>query len=231
MGRGAVGVAIMFMVAAAGTVAAECVDLNEASLERLTTIVHINEERADQVIAGRPWPDVRALTQLRGIGRGRIRDILEQDLACVGVRVPAGERERIEGVAAVLDGDTLEIDGARVRLIGIDAPEGGQLCQVDGHDWPCGQKATTVVYELVDASPLSCEVYGYDRYVRALAVCYVDGRDLNALIVQKGWALAWYPAQGAVLGPRYDDEEREAEQGSAGVWRGEFVEPWVWRTK
>lgn len=34
-------------------------------------IVHINEERADQVIAGRPWPGVRALTQVHGIGRGR----------------------------------------------------------------------------------------------------------------------------------------------------------------
>jgi DNA uptake protein ComE-like DNA-binding protein len=69
VGRGAVGVAIMFMVATAGTVAAECVDLNEASLERLTTIVHINEERADQVIAGRPWPGVRAPTQVHCLAR------------------------------------------------------------------------------------------------------------------------------------------------------------------
>ena len=134
-------------------------------------------------------------------------------------------------MATVLDGDTLEIGGTRIRLIGIDAPEGGQLCQVDGHDWPCGQVATTAVYKLVGTSPLSCEVYGYDRFARALAVCYLDGNDLNALIVRKGWALAWYPARGAILGPRYDDDERSAERASAGMWRGEFVEPWVWRRR
>jgi DNA uptake protein ComE-like DNA-binding protein len=93
------GLAVVILIATAGDALAACVDLNEASHERLMAIVHINEERADQVIAGRPWPGVRALTQVNGIGRGRIRDILEQDLACVGVVVPAGQRERIEGRA------------------------------------------------------------------------------------------------------------------------------------
>ena len=48
--------AVVILIATAGDVLAECVDLNDASHERLTSIVHINEERADQVIAGRPWP-------------------------------------------------------------------------------------------------------------------------------------------------------------------------------
>ena len=91
MDKRAGALAVVILIATAGDVLAECVDLNEASLERLTAIVHINEERADQVIAGRPWPGVRALTQVHGIGRGRIR---EQDLACVGVRVPAGVTTR-----------------------------------------------------------------------------------------------------------------------------------------
>jgi hypothetical protein len=144
MDKRAGALAVVILIATAGDVLAECVDLNAASHERLTSIVHINEERADQVIAGRPWPGVRALTQVHGIGRGRIRDILEQDLACVGVRVPAGARERIEGVATVLDGDALEINGTRIRLIGIDALEGGQLCHLDGNAWPCGQMAPAI---------------------------------------------------------------------------------------
>jgi len=76
---------------------ADCVDINADPPDRLTAIAHIDDERAVQLISGRPWPSVRSLTGINGIGRGRIRDILEQDLACVGVRAPRGQREMIEG--------------------------------------------------------------------------------------------------------------------------------------
>ena len=51
---------------------------------------------------------------INGIGRGRIRDILEWDLACVGVRAPRGQCEMIGGVAIVLDADTLQVAGERL---------------------------------------------------------------------------------------------------------------------
>lgn len=35
----------------------------------------------------------------------------------------------IAGVASVIDGDTLEIHGHRIRLHGIDAPESAQRCR------------------------------------------------------------------------------------------------------
>jgi endonuclease YncB( thermonuclease family) len=93
------------------------------SSDRLTAIAHINDERAVQLIAQRPWPSVRSLTGINGIGRGRIRDILEQDLACVGVRDHAASA-RPSRVRHVLDGDTIEVGGVRVRLEGLHCPEG-----------------------------------------------------------------------------------------------------------
>ena len=35
------------------------------------------------------------------------------------------------GQASVIDGDTLEIHGTRIRLWGVDAPESNQLCRGD----------------------------------------------------------------------------------------------------
>jgi endonuclease YncB( thermonuclease family) len=35
----------------------------------------------------------------------------------------------LAGQASIVDGDTLEIHGTRIRLWGIDAPESSQLCR------------------------------------------------------------------------------------------------------
>jgi hypothetical protein len=54
-------------------------------------------------------------------------------------------------MARVLDGDTLELStGERIRLWGIDAPEGSQVCQRDGPLWHCGDDATAAMRVLVN---------------------------------------------------------------------------------
>ena len=55
-------------------------------------------------------------------------------------------------VAEVLvkDGDSLEVDGVRVRLDGIDAPEFLQTCEdKNGADYECGQESLQHLQELI----------------------------------------------------------------------------------
>ncbi len=49
------------------------------------------------------------------------------------------------GTASVIDGDTIEVHGQRIRLHGIDAPGGRQLCRRDGKPWQCGKDAANTL--------------------------------------------------------------------------------------
>ncbi len=130
----------------------------------------------------------------------------------------------VAGTASVIDGDTLEIHGQRIRLHGIDAPESRQLCRLDGKPWQCGKDAANALAEKIARRPVTCEDLGRDRYKRIIARCTVDGEDLEKWMVSQGWALAYrrYSLD-------YVDQEAEAQAARRGIWAGEFVKPWKWR--
>jgi endonuclease YncB( thermonuclease family) len=133
--------------------------------------------------------------------------------------------------ARVIDGDSLELAGEDIRLIGIDAPEGRQVCQRDGLEWRCGDDATAALGTLVAGAEVRCDVLGHDRWRRALALCFAGPVEINREIVRQGWALAYYPERGAIPGPTYDAEQLEAEEAQRGLWSGSFVPPWEWRAR
>lgn len=139
----------------------------------------------------------------------------------------AGEVQ-IVGRASVIDGDTIEIRGERIRFNGIDAPEGRQLCNdARGKPYRCGQAAALALDDYLAASrPTRCIMVDRDRYKRMVADCYrADGQSVAAWLVRNGHALDWprYSKR------RYADDQAAAERDGAGMWRGRFIEPWKWR--
>lgn len=130
----------------------------------------------------------------------------------------------IVGRASVIDGDTLEIRGQRIRLYGIDAPESKQNCRrVSGEVWRCGQRAALALSDRIGSNPVSCNARDRDRYGRVVAVCEAHG-DLNKFMVRNGWAAAYRR-----YSHDYVEAERHAQFVKAGIWSGSFVMPWDWR--
>lgn len=127
----------------------------------------------------------------------------------------------VDGRAVVLDGDTLRIGQERIRLFGIDAPERSQICEdARGRGWPCGQRATAALRDLVGQAPVSCDRRERDRYGRTVALCRVAGKDLGAALVSAGMAFAYQ---------RYSDlylaAEDEARLARRGIWQGRAERP------
>lgn len=137
---------------------------------------------------------------------------------------PASSSDMITGRATVIDGDTIEIAGKRLRLRGVDAPESWQKCS-DGNGgfFRCGKAAADELDRFLAASrPIRCDVTERDRYQRLVGVCFrADGREVNRWLVESGNALDWARySHGA-----YAAAEKTARAGSIGIWRGDFQPP------
>jgi len=147
-----------------------------------------------------------------------------------GVRGDArsgGTAGALTGMARVIDGDTIGIGETRVRLEGIDAPETAQTCQRRWFgSWPCGTAATAQLSKIIGDRPVTSSPRGLDKYGRTLAVCFVEGHDINAMMVRQGYAWAFVKYSRS-----YVLEEAQARIEAVGIWQGEAVPAWEFRAR
>lgn len=133
---------------------------------------------------------------------------------------PAALAQTVSGEAQIVDGDTLTIEGQRIRLFGIDAPEGDQTCDRNGERWACGEVSAQQLRSLVAGSTVTCEQQDIDQYGRIVAICRAGRYDLGKTMVEYGYATAFRRYSDLYVG-----DELRAKAGRRGLWSSTFDLP------
>ena len=124
----------------------------------------------------------------------------------------------------VVDGDTIHLDGEKIRFIGIDTPELKQTCIKEGVINPCGVTAKVILIEKISNNKVDCISEGKDQYKRTLAECFVNNESLSSYLVRSGYAFAYRK-----YSKKFILDEDYAKANKIGMWSMVFDYPWDFR--
>ncbi len=139
---------------------------------------------------------------------------------------PSAAGAEIIGEARAFDGDKIEVNGQRIKLDGVDAPEPKQICRRNGKPWRCGEEARKALAAKINGRRVVCVETKRDRKVWVLATCSLEGKDLGEWLLRNGWAVSAY-----MHSYEYARAEAAAKEERRGIWAGEFELPSQWRRK
>ena len=126
----------------------------------------------------------------------------------------------------ITDGDTIKINGEKIRFSGIDTPELKQTCIKKGESNPCGITAKQILIDKIGDNKVICVSEGKDHYKRTLAECFVNDESLSSYLVRSGYAFAYRR-----YSKKFIADENYAKFNKLGMWSMVFDYPWNWRKK
>ena len=129
------------------------------------------------------------------------------------------------GAQTIVDADTVDVAGQRMRLHGIDVPDEKQTC--GNGKWFPRSEATAALIKYVGDRKLDCFQVGFNYKAHMPeALCFAGTADLQAFLLANGWA--WVVRPGSL---RYIDLERNAEKLRLGVHGHDCLRADRWRRR
>ena len=126
----------------------------------------------------------------------------------------------------VVDGDTIHLNGQKIRFSGIDTPEIKQICTKNNEVIKCGIRAKELLINKIGKNTVKCVNEGVDRYKRILAECFVNNQSLSKYLVREGFAFAYRK-----YSTKFIEDENYAKKNKKGMWSMTFEYPWDYRRK
>jgi endonuclease YncB( thermonuclease family) len=124
----------------------------------------------------------------------------------------------------IVDGDTIHLNGEKIRFTGIDTPELKQTCLKDDVKYLCGVTAKQILIDKIGNDNVECISEGIDQYKRKLAECFVNNESLSSYLVRSGYAFAYRR-----YSKKFIADEDFARINKIGIWSMEFDYPWDYR--
>ena len=124
----------------------------------------------------------------------------------------------------VIDGDTIYLNGNKIRFSGIDTPELKQRCIKDNVKNNCGVVAKEMLINKIANNIVECISEGKDQYKRILAECFVNDQSLSSYLVRSGYAFAFRR-----YSKKFIEDENYAKDNQVGMWSMKFEYPWDYR--
>ena len=124
----------------------------------------------------------------------------------------------------IVDGDTIVLNGEKIRFTGIDTPELKQTCLHDDQEVGCGMTAKMLLAKKISNATIECISEGKDTYKRTLAECFVNGESLSKFLVRSGYAFAYRKYSTKLV-----KDEEFAKAIKLGMWAMTFQYPWDFR--
>ncbi len=130
----------------------------------------------------------------------------------------------------VIDGDSIHLNGEKIRFSGIDTPESyyrgkRQKCVFNKIEVFCGYWSKIVLIEKIGNNKVHCiKEDKPDQYNRILAECFVNNESLSKYLVRSGYAFAYRR-----YSKKFIEDEEYAKANKLGLWQTEFAFPWDFR--
>ena len=128
------------------------------------------------------------------------------------------------GSLKIIDGDTIILNGEKIRFSGIDTPELKQTCKQGDLEVSCGMSAKMLLTEKIGNAVPKCISEAKDAYKRTLAECFVNGESLSKFLVRSGYAFAYRK-----YSTKFIKDEKFAKANKLGMWSMTFQYPWDFR--
>ena len=131
----------------------------------------------------------------------------------------------------IIDGDTIELNGEKIRFSGIDTPELKQTCIKNEHGiywlFHCGKFVKDILVKKIGNNIINCEREPEkDFFGRTLGECFVNNESLSKFLVRNGYAFAFVK-----YSKKFVEDEKYAKKNNLGLWAMEFEYPWDFRKK